>query len=118
MHRYGNGLCQSLYNSQEVGQRAADSIAATFSSPFLGDSALPQLTCGRLATTALPGGGTFAYACAAGLDQPSHTDSQVCCNFLLCACDYPPVQNDIGCNAQVLNYAMMTTAVPLAADVL
>lgn len=77
--RYGTGLCHSRYNSQEVGQKAAESIAATFSSPFLGDSALPQLQSGRLTTTALPGGGVFAYAHAAGGQHSSLMDTQVCC---------------------------------------
>lgn len=76
--RYGSGLSHSLYNSREVGQRAADSIAASFSSPFLGDSALPKLTCGRVATTALPGGGRFMCASAAGTQRPGRLDSQVC----------------------------------------
>ncbi|KAL3144843.1 hypothetical protein ABBQ38_001949 [Trebouxia sp. C0009 RCD-2024] len=74
--RYGSGLSHSLYNSREVGQRAADSIAASFSSPFLGDSALPKLTCGRVATTALPGGGRFMCASAAGTQRPGRLDSQ------------------------------------------
>ena len=75
--RYGNGLSHSLYNSREVGQRAAESIAAAFSSPFLGDSALPKLSCGRIATTALPGSGHFLCACAAGT-LPAHSlDSKV-----------------------------------------
>lgn len=77
--RYGTGLCHSRYNSQEVGQKAAESIAATFSSPFLGDSALPQLQSGRLITTALPGGGIFAYAHAAGGQISRTQDTQVCC---------------------------------------
>ncbi|KAL3144090.1 hypothetical protein ABBQ32_003882 [Trebouxia sp. C0010 RCD-2024] len=74
--RYGSGLSHSLYNSREVGQRAADSIAASFSSPFLGDSALPKLTCGRVATTALPSGGSFMCASAAGTRPPGSLDSQ------------------------------------------
>lgn len=87
--RYGSGLSHSLYNSREVGQRAADSIAASFSSPFLRDSALPKLAWGRIATTALPGGGHFSCACAAGTQPPDKLDSQVCpthlvCNVLLC----------------------------------
>lgn len=47
--RYGSSLCHSLYNSMEVGQRAAGSIAAAFSSPFMGNSVLPKLSCGRMA---------------------------------------------------------------------
>ena len=43
----------------------------------MGDSSLPKLTCGRLATTALPGGGSFAFACAAGMPPPDELDSQV-----------------------------------------
>ncbi|KAL0028967.1 hypothetical protein WJX77_008705 [Trebouxia sp. C0004] len=74
--RYGTGLCHSRYNSQEVGQKAAESIAATFNSPFLGDSALPKLQIGRLTTTALPGGGVFAYAHAAGGQHSSLMDTQ------------------------------------------
>lgn len=72
-------MCHSRYNSQEMGRRAADSLTATFSSPYLGDSQLPQLTCGRLITTALPGGGLFAYAFAAGLQQSGQDGSQVSC---------------------------------------
>ena len=87
--RYGSGLSHSLYNSREVGQRAADSIAASFSSPFLRDSALPKLAWGRIATTSLPGGGHFSCACSAGTQPPDKLDSQVCpthlvCNVLLC----------------------------------
>lgn len=73
-------MCHSRYNSQEMGQRVADRLTATFSSPYLGDSQLPQLTCGRLTTTALPGGGLFAYAFAAGLQQSGQEGSQVSCN--------------------------------------
>lgn len=73
--RYGHNLCHSMYNSFEIGQRAGDSIAATFSSPFVNDSTLPQLRCGRLTTTAVPGGGTFACAIAAGY---VHEQAKVC----------------------------------------
>ena len=48
----------------------------------MGDSSLPKLTCGRLATTALPGGGSFAFASAAGMQPQDKLDSQVC-TFLL-----------------------------------
>ena len=75
--RYGVGLCHSLYSSQEVGQRAADSIVATFNSPFLADSALPRLRRGRLFATAVPGGGVFAYVCAAGMQPPNSLAAQV-----------------------------------------
>ena len=75
--RYGADLCHALYNSREVGQRAADSIAASFSSPFLGDSSLPKLTCGRMVTTALPGGGRFSHACAPGMQVQGGLESQV-----------------------------------------
>lgn len=82
--RYGSSLSHSLYNSVEVGQRAGDSIAAAFSSPFLGDSALPKLSCGRMATAPLPGGGHFLCACAAGAQPPHSVDSQVCISSLAC----------------------------------
>lgn len=82
--RYGSGLSHSLYNSREVGQRAGDSIAAAFSSPFLGDSALPKLSCGRIVTTAVPGGGHFLCACAAGIQPPLSLDNQVCAGTLAC----------------------------------
>lgn len=85
VYRYGTGLCHSRFNSQEVGQKAAESIAATFSSPFLGDSEMPQLQNGRLITTALPGGGVFNYARAAGGQNSSLTEIQVCC-FVGCCC--------------------------------
>lgn len=105
VYRYGTGLCHSRYNSQEVGQKAAESIAATFSSPFLGDSALPQLQSGRLTTTALPGGGVFAYAHAAGGQHSSLMDSQVCCFVPMgrCCVQLIPVQESLSKCCQLNN---------------
>ena len=53
----------------------------------MGDSSLPKLSCGRLAATAIPGGGTFAHACAAGMPPQDKIDNHV--SKTLCKCVSP-----------------------------